>query len=380
MSGTDALLAQRRQGGPRLPAHSPALLATCGPILAPNNAATPEAAAAEVARQKEAGADFIKMASITPEVYRAVQARADRLGIPVAGHLPAGLDVHEAITAGVRAIEHLGPGVALPAATSRDEKAVREAVVPRQLKLPKVKLPGMDRLIGRLMSKIVINPALLAKPEELTNMRHAIDTFDEDKARALGAAFAAGTTWNCPTLIRVKAQQLCDQPAFADDPDLRYMAPKTVAAWQKAAHDFGKFTTEQRETFAAQYALQLKLVKIFDDAGAPMLAGTDCVGAAWVVAGASLHREFDELTAAGLSPLRVLQMATLDPARFLGLDATGSGVVAIGSPADLLLLAADPLLATTNLRTIAGVVRAGAHTGATELAAIKDGVAARGLD
>jgi imidazolonepropionase-like amidohydrolase len=177
----------------------------------------------------------------------------------------------------------------------------------------------------------------------------------------------------------MKTQELCDLPAFANDPDLRYMAPNTVSDWKKAAHDFRKFSAQQRDTFSAYFALQLKLVKIFDEEGAPLLAGTDCVGAAWVVAGSSLHREFDELTTAGLTPLRVLQLATLDPARFLGIDSEGSGVVAVGSPADLLIVETDPLIASTNLRGIAGVVRAGVHTDATELAAIKEGVSSRGL-
>ncbi len=53
-----------------------------------------------------------------------------------------------------------------------------------------------------------------------------------------------------------------------------------------------------------------------------MLAGSDTVGAAWVVLGFSLHREFHELARAGLSPLRILQMTTLDAAEFLGTTAT----------------------------------------------------------
>lgn len=379
MAGTDELLKRRRDATLNLPAQSPALLATAGPLLTAMNAPTPDAAVAEVARQQKEGADFIKMASITPEVYEAAQAEANRIGIPLAGHLPTGIDVRDAIRAGLRSIEHLGPGVAIPAAVSDDEAAVQAAVVPQNLKMPKITFPGMDKLIARLIAKVVINPALRTKPQDLENLQRAIDAFDEQKAHELGALFAASSTWNCPTLIRVKAQELCDLPAFASDPDLRFMSQKTIKSWRKAAKDFDKFTAAQRSIFAAQYGLQLKLTKIFDEEGAPLLAGTDCVGAAWVVAGASLHREFEELASAGLTPLRILQLATLEPARFLGTDFAGHGVVAAGSPADLVIIKANPLETSSNLRLISGVVRGGRHTGAAELTVIKEDVASRGL-
>ena len=44
-----------------------------------------------------------------------------------------------------------------------------------------------------------------------------------------------------------------------------------------------------------------------------MLAGDDMSGI-WVIAGFGLHQEFDLLAQAGLSPLRVLQMTTLNGA------------------------------------------------------------------
>ena len=61
---------------------------------------------------------------------------------------------------------------------------------------------------------------------------------------------------------------------------------------------------------------------------------------------------------AGLSPFEALQSATVLPARFLG-RGEGAGMVTEGSPADLVLLEADPLAAIGNTRRIAGVVRRG---------------------
>jgi len=58
-----------------------------------------------------------------------------------------------------------------------------------------------------------------------------------------------------------------------------------------------------------------------------MLAGTD-VGGQWDIPGFALHRDFDLLAGAGLSPLKVLQMTTLEPAIFLRREST-MGTVAL---------------------------------------------------
>ena len=116
---------------------------------------------------------------------------------------------------------------------------------------------------------------------------------------------------------------------------------------------------------------------IFDAEGVNLLAGTDAVGAAWVVPGSSLHREAAELAAAGLTPLRVLQLLTSEPARYLGLE--DAGVVREGARADLVLLDADPLLDVANLRRIHAVILDGVHLDATRLQRLRDEVEAAGV-
>jgi imidazolonepropionase-like amidohydrolase len=103
------------------------------------------------------------------------------------------------------------------------------------------------------------------------------------------------------------------------------------------------------------YQRQLALTKLFDDAGVRMMAGTDGDGQ---VPGHSLHQEFDELAKAGLSPLKILQMTTLNPAEFLGRTTT-MGSIEVGKNADLLLLDANPIVTVQNMHRIDGVVRAG---------------------
>ncbi|WP_216897399.1 amidohydrolase family protein [Nocardia alni] len=379
MAGSRDLLRRRRTGAFDDSPDTPRLFGLPGDVLTPLNAGTPAAATREVAEQAAAGADFIKAALITPEVYFAAQQEADRHKIPVLGHLPAGVDVRAASKAGFRSIEHLGPGLGVLAGCSHHEHELVANDHGRSLPLPPFKIPFMDKIMGRLMARLVVNPSQMTTPAQLLAMRDALDSFDEDRSRELAREFAANDTWNCPTLIRVQAQELCDSPQFASDPDLRYITPKVRRTWAKAAASFErKFSAGQREIFAAQFERQLQLVRLFHEEGVPLLAGTDAVGAAWVVAGSSLHREFALLARAGLPPLAVLQSATLSPARFLGREDL-AGSVEVGKEADLVLLSADPIADSAHLQAITGVVRDGVHRSATELQAVKDRVAVRGV-
>lgn len=104
-----------------------------------------------------------------------------------------------------------------------------------------------------------------------------------------------------------------------------------------------------------------------------MLAGSDAVGAGWEVPGFSLHQKFDELSKAGLSPLRILQMTTIDAARFLGKTAT-MGAVEPGWNADPVLLDGDPTSNVSHLHRIAGVVRRGFYYSRQDLTNMKERV------
>jgi len=131
---------------------------------------------------------------------------------------------------------------------------------------------------------------------------------------------------------------------------------------------------EERATFRAVYELQLRLTKLFDESGVPMRAGSDMTGAAWEILGLSLHQEFDELGKAGLSPLQILQMTTVNGAEFLGKTAN-LGAVEVGKIADLVLLDANPIERVAHLHAIAGVVWAGRYYTSTDLETVKNSIA-----
>jgi Amidohydrolase family len=380
MGGSRTLLDDRNTGKLVLPADGPALLSMPGEVLLPFNAGSESVALQSVRQQAEAGADFIKVAMVTPDVFFPAQAEAARLGLPTVGHLPVGIDVRAASDGRMRSIEHLGPGVGIVAACCDHQAAIERAVADRAApKFPTVpRLPFAERLMEllmvRVMTRIVINPLLLAKPVDAELIADADQSFNDDKARELARVFAADQTWQCPTLIRLRTQQLCEDTVYRDDPNNRFASKRTLKSWRKATDKYGSRPAAMRSAYRNHYGRQLHMVRIFDEEGVKMMAGSDVSGSGWEIPGFALHDEFDQLAAAGLTPLRILQMATINAAEFLGRTAT-SGTVDAGKEADIVLLSANPMASAANLHDIAGVVRAGRYYSPETLATTLETIA-----
>lgn len=102
--------------------------------------------------------------------------------------------------------------------------------------------------------------------------------------------------------------------------------------------------------------LARNLLRVFK-AGIPVAMGTDS-GNIGTLHGASVFREMAEMEAAGLTPMDVLRTATTGGALVMGRPAE-LGRVSAGALADLLVLDADPRLATRNLARIHRLVRDG---------------------
>ena len=74
-----------------------------------------------------------------------------------------------------------------------------------------------------------------------------------------------------------------------------------------------------------------------------------------VVPGFATHQELQQLVKAGLTPAEALRAATLEPAKFFGIEKT-LGSVDAGKDADLVLLNANPLTEISNTLKIESVV------------------------
>jgi len=102
---------------------------------------------------------------------------------------------------------------------------------------------------------------------------------------------------------------------------------------------------------------ELEIVGAMRKAGVPILAGTD-TGNPFCFPGFSLHEELALLVIAGLTPVEALRSATLNPAKFFGLDKT-LGTIEQGKIADLVLLNANPLEDIRNTQRINAVIANG---------------------
>jgi imidazolonepropionase-like amidohydrolase len=378
MGGSPELLARRRESTLPLNEHTPALLATPGDLLLPFNASTVADAVEQIRNQKAEGADFIKVGSTSPEVFYAALDEAKRQGIPIVGHLPEGVDPARASSLGYRSIEHLGPGDTIWIGCSRNEaQLLAEAAQHPVLKAPPFKMPRfvqevMKPLVADKMRKFLINPAAFEEEADVERMQRAFDSYDLAKCQALAKLFAENDTWMVPTLVRLRTQEYADLPEYRSDPMIPYLIPDAYKEWLGAADTFAKLPASSRTTFRTAYKKQLELTRMVAEAGVPMMTGTDGSGQA---PGEALGQEFDQLAAAGLSPLKILQMTTIAPARFLGRTAT-MGTVAVGRDADLVLFSENPLASVANLRRITGVVRAGHYYSRQDLDTLKARIAA----
>lgn len=381
MSGSDDMLRDRRESRLPIGQAAPRLLIMPGALLTPLNASRPDQVRATVRHEKAAGADFIKAGLVDGPGLAAALDEGRRIGITVSGHVPAGTSVVSAARGGMRAIEHLGPsnGLLIACSSESDRLLAELRASARPPKLPEIHSHIVERLAGWALLKRVVNPAAADHDAgEIGTLREALATYDDARCRRAARIFRKVGNWQVPTLIRLKSIYLADDPAFARDPALRYMPASEVATWRDVTGRFVRTYPEaDRAVMRQGYEASLRAVRLLDQEGVRMLTGSDASGAGWLIPGHALHQEFDELNRAGLSPLRILQMATSDAADFLG-RATTMGEVSPGRDADLVLLDGDPTRSVANLHRVDGVVRAGFYYDARTLAALRDRIVSGG--
>jgi len=369
MTGSPEFLEERREGTLPIGKDAPALLVMPGSLLTPFNARSAHAVIDEIRQQKNQGADFIKVGLVSPVVFFAAIAEGKRVGLPVLGHLQEGVDAAQASRAGFRSIEHLGPGDSIWIGCSTEGAVLlADAAQHPTVKTPPITIPVfVQRMLMKHLQKRLINPAAFEDAAYSARLQRAFDTYSQAKCRALATIFVANNTWNVPTLVRLRTQELADSPEYLSDPALPYIRDESVKEWREVTDKFHKLPLAMHSTDREEYRRQLVLTKLFDDAGVRMMVGTDGGGQA---PGQSIHQEFDELSKAGLSPFKILQMTTLYPAEFLGRTAT-MGSIEVGKNADIVLLNGNPVESVQSLHSIAGVVRAGFYYSHTDLDALR---------
>jgi len=276
-----------------------------------------------VRKVKQWGADFVKVYSLLPrDAYFGIADESKRQGISFVGHVPLSVSPAEASDAGQKSIEHL-TGIMIECADKETE--LRNEIVRAK------------------------SPAARARAAGI-----ALETYNSRKAADLFERFVKNETWQCPTLTVLRSSAYLGDRSFRNDQRLVYVPRQVRERWglRIANRNEGDYVNAKKV-----FQKELEIVGSMQRAGVPLLAGTD-TGNPFCFPGFSLHEELALLVIAGLTPAEALRSATLNPAKFLGLDKT-LGSVEQGKIADLVLLDANPLADIRNTQRINAVISNG---------------------
>jgi hypothetical protein len=286
--------ASGRRLGPRIIAAGPILDDAPGDWPFRMRVRNEDEGRAAVQLLKRRGVDLVKVHNHTPrDAFFAIADEARRQKLPVAGHVPLKVTIQEGVDAGMLSIEHF----------SED---------------------------GRVWKACSGGPRY--RPE-------ACRPFFERLARR--------GVWQTPTLLALTEIVVIGTPASAISRDQLVYANKTFL--QMHAFNQSLFIKQPgvREIMKNLAEVGKVVTRDMAAAGVGILAGCDAM-----IAGFCVHDELAVMAAGGMTPLAALQTATINPARYLGREAT-LGTILPGRSADLVLLDANPLEDIANVRAFA---------------------------
>jgi imidazolonepropionase-like amidohydrolase len=306
-------------------------------ILIEQAGLTFDAGAAErfVRQAAEAGADFIKInVFVNREVFDAVVAAAGELGLPVQGHVSGQIGLEHFIESGAH-VHHFSE--VAPYLGSSDIQGI--PVQKWSLDLVDEKLPGLVELM------------------------------------------VANDQWFTPTVnIGAQVAKIWDDPAaVAQRPELRYVSPALLRAWDNPETNLLYANvgdgSENPGLGDKVLAFDERLVHDLYEAGVPLIAGEDAGAVPWSVPGFELVTELELFVDSGVPEQDALRSASSLVAEFYGQDDEW-GTIGVGKAADLVLLGGDPLQDISNVRDIRGVMVGGVWLERSDLQAMLDEIAA----
>lgn len=253
--------------------------------------------------------------SMDPKWAPAVVAEAHRLGLRVAGHVPAFSNADAMIAAGFDEITHVN-----------------------QLMLGWVLNPDEDTRTLFRFTAMRRFPSLDVKSA---------------KVQATLNAMVAGKVSHEPTIgiheLGLTALDGKPNPGALDYID--HMPPSEQRQLKQAL--FGADTPQQRAEYVGAYAKIMETLSEMHRKGILLIPGTDTGGAF------TYHRELELFGKLGMSPSEVLSRATLEMAQYLRQDQQ-LGSIERGKLADFFLVPGDPTKDLKAIKTIRMVAKDGA--------------------
>ncbi|GAB2504129.1 amidohydrolase family protein [Microbulbifer agarilyticus] len=293
------------------------------------NPATAEDARGYARLLKGRGVDLIKVyGGMYREAYFAMADESKELGLEFGGEIPLTVRVTEASDAGHSTIEH--------AMGFLEQCSANEEVQRR-------KLIGSYDYAGAFWHV----------------MLELAEDFDEQECQRVYAHVAGNGTWSVPTLNvwafydGIRSQR----GEWREDPNLKYVPRGEVEIWELLEEDYFGEIPDYKRVMQPFFRKMFQVAGDSYKAGIPVMAGSDA-GEYGVIWGFSLHTELQHMVEAGMTEADALQAATLNPARYRGLEDL-LGTVENGKLADLVLLTANPLEDISNTNAIDTVIANG---------------------
>ena len=252
--------------------------------------------------------------SVDPDWVAPLAAEAHRLGLRVAGHVPAFSTPDRVIEDGYDEITHVN-----------------------QLMLGWLLGPGEDT----------------RTPLRLTAMARAAG-LDLDSAAVMHTvARMAADGIGLDTTAVILERLMLSRAQTVTAGDAAYLSHLPVSYQRQRKRTYVPYCDgAELDAYEASFARVLELIGLLHRQGVPLWPGTDDG------TGFTLHRELELYVAAGLPAIEVLQIATLGCARHLGLGHS-HGSVERGKAASLILLDGDPTSDISAVRRVSAVMNEG---------------------
>ncbi|HSB92542.1 MAG TPA: amidohydrolase family protein [Flavitalea sp.] len=272
--------------------------------------------------------DFIKITenALQGDLFLKSVIAAKKLGFKVSGHLPIDLSITDLEDAGYNSVEH---GSYLLRLGSDEQKIASD-----------------------------VRNGLISKQEASRLYR---EHFDQQKAIQGYRKMAAKHVAVCPTFSGSKLSAFPDSNDHRKDDYLKFLTKRFQSNydWRDPARP--RDTESQVSERQKNFQLLTRQLPLMQSAGMLILAGTDAAAMNdFIYPGYSLHQELEIYQDGGMSPLAVLQSATINGATFLSVS-DSLATVEPGKIADIVLLNENPLHDIRATKNIFAVIKSGVY-------------------